>query len=70
MNEEQLASILRAYDQRDHKQLLLVGYNRGFAPLVTRLKTFVAGLVEPFLMLYPVNAGSFRLIIGLMIQSR
>jgi predicted dehydrogenase len=57
MNEEQLASILSAYDQRDHKQLLLVGYNRRFAPLATRLKTFVAGLSEPFLMHYRVNAG-------------
>jgi predicted dehydrogenase len=57
MNEEQLASILEAYDQQDPKRFLLVGYNRRFAPLARRLKAFVSGVVEPIIMHYRVNAG-------------
>ncbi len=57
MNEEQLASILEAYDLQETKRLLLVGYNRRFAPLSKRLKEFVSGVAEPFVMHYRVNAG-------------
>ena len=57
MNEEQLASILEAYDQQDPKRVLLVGYNRRFAYLAKRLKAFVSGTAEPFVMHYRVNAG-------------
>ena len=57
MNEEQLASILEAYNRQDPKRLLLVGYNRRFAYLAKRLKTFVSGTAEPFVMHYRVNAG-------------
>jgi len=57
MNEDQLASILKAYDRQDPKRLLLVGHNRRFAPLAQRLKSFFAGTVEPFMMTYRVNGG-------------
>jgi predicted dehydrogenase len=57
MNEEELASILESYDRQDPKRLLLVGYNRRFAPLARRLKQFVTTAVEPFVMHYRVNAG-------------
>ncbi len=57
MNEDQLAAILKAYDRQDPKRLLLVGYNRRFAPLAIKMKAFLSGTVEPFVMHYRVNAG-------------
>lgn len=57
LNEEQLASIVRACEKQVPGRLLLVGYNRRFAPLARRMKTFFAGLVEPLVMHYRVNAG-------------
>jgi predicted dehydrogenase len=57
LNEEQLASVLRAYEQQLPARLLLVGYNRRFAPLAQRLKASVGGLAEPLVMHYRVNAG-------------
>jgi predicted dehydrogenase len=57
MNVEQLASIVKAYDRQPPERLLLVGYNRRFAPLAKQLKAFVSGLSEPFVMHYRVNAG-------------
>jgi predicted dehydrogenase len=57
MNEEQLAAIVRAYHRSDPKPLLLVGYNRRFAPLAKKLKTFLSGVAEPFVMHYRINAG-------------
>jgi predicted dehydrogenase len=57
MNEEQLASIVDAYDRREPSRLLTVGYNRRFAPLAQRLKEFVSGVAEPFVLHYRVNAG-------------
>jgi predicted dehydrogenase len=57
MNEEQLASIIDAYDRQDSNRLLAVGYNRRFAPLAQRLKDFVSAAAEPFVLHYRVNAG-------------
>ena len=57
LSEEQLASIVRAYEKQLPTPLLLVGYNRRFAPLAQRLKAFVGGVVEPLAMHYRVNAG-------------
>jgi predicted dehydrogenase len=57
MNAEQLASIVRAYHRRHPKPLLLVGYNRRFAPLAKKLKSFLSRVTEPFVMHYRVNAG-------------
>jgi predicted dehydrogenase len=57
LNEEQLASVVRAYEKQLPARLLLVGYNRRFAPLAQRLKAFLGGLVEPLVMHYRVNAG-------------
>ncbi len=57
LNQEQLASIVRAYGKQVPTRLLMVGYNRRFAPLAQKLKAFVGGLVEPFVMHYRVNAG-------------
>jgi predicted dehydrogenase len=57
MNEAELGSILESYDRQNPKRLLLVGYNRRFAPLARRLKEFVSAVAEPFVMHYRVNAG-------------
>lgn len=38
--------------------LLVVGFNRRFAPSALRLKEFVQGMAGPLVMLYRVNAGS------------
>jgi predicted dehydrogenase len=57
MNEEELASIVEAYEGQHPKRLLMVGYNRRFAPLAQQLKQFVSESVEPFVMHYRVNAG-------------
>jgi predicted dehydrogenase len=56
MNEEQLASVVAAC-HRHPDRLLLVGYNRRFAPLAQRMKAFLAGTSEPFVMHYRINAG-------------
>lgn len=57
VNEHQLAHILQAWQSQEHKCLLMVGYNRRFAPLAKRLKTFVSDVREPFVMHCRVNAG-------------
>lgn len=57
MNEDQLAAIVGARDRQDPQRLLLVGYNRRFAPLAKEMKAFLAGSSEPFVMHYRVNAG-------------
>ena len=57
INEEQLLSIVDAYARRRPGTLLMVGYNRRFAPMSKRLKAFVADVTEPFMMHYRVNAG-------------
>jgi predicted dehydrogenase len=57
MNEEELAAIIHAYDRQESQGLLLVGYNRRFAPLAKRLRAFVENCSEPFVMHYRVNAG-------------
>jgi predicted dehydrogenase len=57
MNEDQLLRVFQAWQSQEHKCLLTVGYNRRFAPLAIRLKTFVSDVREPFVMHYRVNAG-------------
>ncbi len=39
------------------KPLLMVGFNRRFAPLALRLKSFLRGIHEPLALHYRVNAG-------------
>jgi predicted dehydrogenase/threonine dehydrogenase-like Zn-dependent dehydrogenase len=56
VDEDQLAAILDAWD-RQQGRLLMVGYNRRFAPLATQLRAFVLESCEPMLMHYRVNAG-------------
>jgi predicted dehydrogenase/threonine dehydrogenase-like Zn-dependent dehydrogenase len=58
LNEDELRDIVRVYEnQSDAKPLLMVGFNRRFAPLALRLKSFLRGIHEPLALHYRVNAG-------------
>jgi predicted dehydrogenase/threonine dehydrogenase-like Zn-dependent dehydrogenase len=54
LTEEELEAISQAYDG---SRLLMVGFNRRFAPLALKVKTFLAGRTTPLVMVYRVNAG-------------
>jgi predicted dehydrogenase/threonine dehydrogenase-like Zn-dependent dehydrogenase len=55
LNEDELRDIVRAYE--DQRSFLMVGFNRRFAPLALRLKSFLRGIHEPLALHYRVNAG-------------
>ncbi len=59
LNEQELRDIVRVYEDRQSsgKPLLMVGFNRRFAPLALRLKSFLRGIHEPLAVHYRVNAG-------------
>ena len=62
LDEEQLTEIVAAYDAAhstasDRQPLLMVGYNRRFAPLVRRLEAHFARVEEPLMLQLRVNAG-------------
>jgi predicted dehydrogenase len=59
LNREELERILQAL--RESKNLLTVGYNRRFAPLAIRLKTFLEPVSDPLMITYRVNAGPLPL---------
>ncbi|HWZ83122.1 MAG TPA: bi-domain-containing oxidoreductase [Terriglobales bacterium] len=56
LTEEELAAIVRAR-ARQEAPLLMVGFNRRFAPMAVRLKEFVSEINEPLAIQYRVNAG-------------
>ncbi|HVI10008.1 MAG TPA: bi-domain-containing oxidoreductase [Candidatus Binatia bacterium] len=55
LNAAELAAIVAAYENQ--RQLLMVGFNRRFAPMAVRLKGFLHDLHEPLAIHYRVNAG-------------
>ena len=59
MDEDELRDIVRVYEEQQSggKPLLMVGFNRRFAPLAVRLKRFLQGINEPLALHYRVNAG-------------
>ncbi len=59
LDEDELRDIVRAYEDRQlgGKALLMVGFNRRFAPLALQLKDFLRGIREPLALHYRVNAG-------------
>jgi len=58
LNEDELRDIVRVYENHSEaKPLLMVGFNRRFAPLALRLKSFLRGIHEPLALHYRVNAG-------------
>ncbi len=55
LNQSELIEIADAYSRRD--RLLMVGFNRRFAPLAMRMKAFLRDVREPLVLHYRVNAG-------------
>jgi predicted dehydrogenase len=62
LNEKELNDIICAYNSalstQNSSLILMVGYNRRFAPMAFQLKSFLANVHEPLVMHYRVNAGS------------
>jgi len=59
LNEDELIAIVRAYNHAspESRALLMVGFNRRFAPMAVRMKRFLAAIHEPLAMHYRINAG-------------
>jgi predicted dehydrogenase/threonine dehydrogenase-like Zn-dependent dehydrogenase len=57
LSEDELSDIVRAYRVATQPPLLAVGFNRRFAPMALRLKTFFSHVSEPLAMQYRINAG-------------
>ena len=59
LSEEELRSIAGAYlgIASAQRPVLMVGYNRRFAPMTTRMKSFLAPISEPLALHYRINAG-------------
>ncbi len=59
LSEDELRSIVRAYTSvaQSERPVLTVGFNRRFAPMTARLKSFLAPVSEPLAMHYRINAG-------------
>jgi predicted dehydrogenase len=59
LTEEELAWIIRAYRDIEPalRPCLMVGFNRRFAPMAVRMKSFLDGVNAPLAMHYRVNAG-------------
>jgi predicted dehydrogenase/threonine dehydrogenase-like Zn-dependent dehydrogenase len=54
LTTEELDEISEGYDG---KHMLMVGYNRRFAPMIVALRNVLRGVGEPLLLTYRVNAG-------------
>jgi predicted dehydrogenase len=60
LTEEELVMIVRAASRTDplpSPPLLMVGFNRRFAPMAVQMKSFLSEVHEPLSMHYRVNAG-------------
>jgi predicted dehydrogenase/NADPH:quinone reductase-like Zn-dependent oxidoreductase len=59
LNEDELRSIVRAYNGTlvPVRPKLMVGFNRRFAPMTARMKSFIAPISEPLSLHYRINAG-------------
>ena len=59
LSEDELRSIVRAYlgIVPSERLALMVGFNRRFAPMTARLKSFLAPISEPLALHYRINAG-------------
>jgi predicted dehydrogenase len=55
LNEEELADIVRTHARNN--LLLMVGFNRRFAPMAVQMKAFLTQVSEPLVLHYRVNAG-------------
>jgi predicted dehydrogenase/threonine dehydrogenase-like Zn-dependent dehydrogenase len=58
LNEEELKEIVAAYENSaSARRILMIGFNRRFAPLAVRMKKFLREAREPLALHYRVNAG-------------
>lgn len=57
LRRDELESIGEALADRQEAPVLMVGFNRRFAPMARRLRTFLELVREPLMMSYRVNAG-------------
>ena len=57
LNEEELSGIAQAYVAAPKRRLLMVGFNRRFAPMALHMKSFVDEIREPLSLHYRINAG-------------
>ncbi|MFZ0296578.1 MAG: bi-domain-containing oxidoreductase [Candidatus Sulfotelmatobacter sp.] len=58
LNQEELKEIIAAHENSgSSRRLLMVGFNRRFAPLTVRMKEFLQQAGEPLALHYRVNAG-------------
>jgi len=57
LNADELFEIAHTYNSVRQRPLLMVGFNRRFAPLAIQMKRFVDGIHEPLALHYRVNAG-------------
>ena len=57
LSEIELAEIVRAYAICGRDRLLMVGFNRRFAPMAIKMRAFLKQFQEPLALHYRVNAG-------------
>lgn len=58
LSREELSAIVRAYQElSSERPVLMVGFNRRFAPMVASIKSFLSQISEPLAMHYRINAG-------------
>jgi predicted dehydrogenase/threonine dehydrogenase-like Zn-dependent dehydrogenase len=59
LSEDELCSIAGAYLGIDtaRRPIMMVGFNRRFAPMTMQMKSFLAPITEPLALNYRVNAG-------------
>ena len=58
LNQEQLREIEETWRSLPQPSLLMVGFNRRFAPQVQRIRQLLSGVKEPKAIVYTVNAGA------------
>jgi predicted dehydrogenase len=60
LSETELRSIIRSYlgVASARRPALMVGFNRRFAPMIVRMKSFLASISEPLALNYRINAGN------------
>jgi predicted dehydrogenase/threonine dehydrogenase-like Zn-dependent dehydrogenase len=57
LSEDELQSIARGYFNSTQPTVLMVGFNRRFAPMVAPMKSFLSPISEPLALHYRINAG-------------
>ena len=57
LSEIDLAEIVRAYASSGRDRLVMVGFNRRFAPMAIKMRAFLQQVQEPMALHYRINAG-------------